>query len=94
MIPEGIAQQLQVQQEEFSGLSGFIRSIEGVCLAATLREEADKISISARAVPGYDASAVCEKFGGGGHKGAGGASTTLSLQEAEEKMVQAMLEQL
>ena len=94
LIPEGIAQQLQVQQEEFSGLSGFIRSIEGVCLAATLREEADKISISARAVPGYDASAVCEKFGGGGHKGAGGASTTLSLQEAEEKMVQAMLEQL
>ena len=95
-MPLGLAQQLGVKEEEVGGMSGFIRSIEGVCLAATLREdsEAGKIFISVRAVPGYDAAAVCEKFGGGGHKGAGGGSTTLSLAEATQKMTEALLEQM
>ena len=95
-MPAGLAAQLSVAEEEVGGMSGFIRSIEGVCLAATLREdsEAGKIFISVRAVPGYDAAVVCEKFGGGGHKGAGGGSTTMSLAEAEEKMAQALLEQM
>ena len=95
-MPAGIAAQLGVAEEEVGGMSGFIRSIEGVCLAATLREdsEAGKVFISVRAVPGYDAAVVCEKFGGGGHKGAGGGSTTMSLAEAEEKMAQALLEQM
>ena len=95
-MPAGLAAQLGVAEEEVGGMSGFIRSIEGVCLAATLREdsEAGKVFISVRAVPGYDAAVVCEKFGGGGHKGAGGGSTTMSLAEAEEKMAQALLEQM
>ena len=95
-MPAGIAAQLGVAEEEVGGMSGFIRSIEGVCLAATLREdsEAGKVFISVRAEPGYDAAVVCEKFGGGGHKGAGGGSTTMSLAEAEEKMAQALLEQM
>ena len=95
-MPAGLAAQLGVAEEEVGGMSGFIRSIEGVCLAATLREdsEAGKIFISVRAVPGYDAAVVCEKFGGGGHRGAGGGSTTMSLAEAEEKMAQALLEQM
>ena len=95
-MPAGLAAQLSVAEEEVGGMSGFIRSIEGVCLAATLREdsEAGKVFISVRAVPGYDAAVVCEKFGGGGHKGAGGGSTTMSLAEAEEKMAQALLEQM
>ena len=95
-MPAGLAAQLGVAEEEVGGMSGFIRSIEGVCLAATLREdsEAGKVFISVRAVPGYDAAVVCEKFGGGGHKGAGGGSTTMSLAEAEEKMAQALMEQI
>jgi phosphoesterase RecJ-like protein len=95
-MPAGLAAQLGVAEEEVGGMSGFIRSIEGVCLAATLREdsEAGKVFISVRAVPGYDAAVVCEKFGGGGHKGAGGGSTTMSLAEAEEKMAQTLLEQM
>ena len=95
-MPAGLAAQLGVAEEEVGGMSGFIRSIEGVCLAATLREdsEAGKVFISVRAVPGYDAAVVCEKFGGGGHKGAGGGSTTMSLAKAEEKMAQALLEQM
>ena len=60
----------------------------------TVQVQESENKISVRAVPGYDASAVCEKFGGGGHKGAGGASSTLTPEETAEKLVEAMLEQL
>ena len=48
--------------------------------------------LSARAVPGYDAAAVCEKFGGGGHKGAAGGSTELPLADAVKAVETALLE--
>ena len=49
--------------------------------------------MSVRAVPGYDAALVCQKFGGGGHKGAAGATTSLSLEEAAAAVKEAMLKQ-
>ena len=72
-------------------ISGFPRTIEGVKLAMTLREEGTgKVKMSVRAVPGQDASALCEKFGGGGHKGAAGASMNMSMDEAVEAVVAAL----
>ena len=66
-------------------VSGFTRSIEGVRMAATLRENADgRIKLSVRALPGFDAAAVCAKFGGGGHKGAAGAVLETTLAVAAE----------
>jgi phosphoesterase RecJ-like protein len=47
--------------------------------------------MSVRAVPGQDASALCAKFGGGGHKGAAGASMNCPMDEAVEKIRNAML---
>ena len=74
-------------------ISGFPRSIAGVKMAATLREDPDgRVKISVRAVPGYDASAVCARFGGGGHKGAAGASLHLPLEEAAQAVAAAMEE--
>ena len=48
--------------------------------------------MSVRAVPGFDAAAVCKKFGGGGHKGAAGASFEMSLEEAAKVIAQALVE--
>ena len=48
--------------------------------------------MSVRAVPGYDASAVCARFGGGGHKGASGASLMMSLDEAAQAVENVLLE--
>ena len=63
-------------------------------MAATLRQTKDGESkISVRAIPGYDASAVCAVFGGGGHKGAAGASTPMGLEEAVKLLEDTMLEQ-
>ena len=82
-----------VSKEDLEGISGFLRSIEGIRISATVRETEGGSKISVRAVPGFDATAVCRKFGGGGHKGAAGASLALPLEEAAE-LVAAALEEV
>ena len=82
-IPLDVERQLGLAEDDLENVSGFPRSIEGVCIAATLRQSGDgSVKISVRALPGYDAAAVCAKFGGGGHKGAAGASVKAQLEEA------------
>ena len=81
-----------VSQEDLEGISGFLRSIEGVKISATIRQTETGSKMSVRAVPGFDAAAVCRKFGGGGHKGAAGASFELSLDEALNVAAEALRE--
>lgn len=94
-LPNTLATELGVAEEDVGGMAGFVRSIEGVRLAITLREgsEEPRVFLSARAVPGYDAAAVCSRFGGGGHKGAAGGSTELPLPEAIAAVKAVMMEQ-
>ena len=78
-------------EDDLENISGFPRTIEGVRIAATLRqEESGLVKLSVRAMPGYDAAAICAKFGGGGHKGAAGASLSLSMKEAIKAVADAM----
>ena len=92
-IPRAVEAQLGAQEDDMDNISGFPRTIAGVKMAATLRENPeDGVKLSVRAVPGYDAAAVCAKFGGGGHKGAAGASIALPLEEAAKAVEAAMLE--
>ncbi len=79
-----------VSREDLEGISGFLRSIEGVKLSATLRHTENGCKISVRAIPGFDAAAICRKFGGGGHKGAGGASLSIPPEEAIEAVAKAL----
>jgi phosphoesterase RecJ-like protein len=52
-------------------------------MAATLRQTPEgRVKVSVRALPGLDAAAVCAKFGGGGHKGAAGATLDMTLEQA------------
>ncbi len=81
-----------VSKEDLEGISGFLRSIEGVKISATIRETETGSKMSVRAVPGFDATAVCKKFGGGGHKGAAGASLNLPLDEAVDVVAAALEE--
>ena len=92
-IPKAVEEQLGAGEDDMDNISGFPRTIAGVKMAATLRENGeDGVKMSIRAVPGYDAAAVCAKFGGGGHKGAAGASVALPLAEAAKAVEAAMLE--
>lgn len=91
-IPRAVEEELGIVEDDMQNISSFARSIEGVCMAATLRETKDGAKVSVRAVPGYDAAAVCAKFGGGGHKGAAGASVSMPLEEAAAAVEKAMLD--
>ena len=84
------AMENNVSKEELEGISGFLRSIEGVRISATLREIEGGCKVSVRAVPGLDAGAICTRFGGGGHKGAGGANLALPMDSALKAVAAAL----
>ena len=90
-LPREVEERIGVDEDDMGNLSSFIRSIEGVCLAGLLRENENGCKISLRAVPGWDAAAVCEKFGGGGHAGAAGGFIRMPLGEAAAALEEAML---
>ena len=92
-LPLSVERELGVTEDDMENISGFPRSIAGVKIAATLRQEtAETVKLSVRAVPEYDAAAVCAAFGGGGHKGAAGASMKMTMEEAVEAVKAAMPE--
>lgn len=91
-IPKAVEDEIGVTEDDMDNISSFPRTVAGVCMAATLRETADgDTKISVRAVPGYDATIVTTQFGGGGHKGAAGASLKMPIDEAAKAVEKAML---
>ena len=92
-IPRAVEDLLGVTEDDTDNIASFPRTVEGVCMAATLRQTKDgDTKISVRAIPGYDAAKVCAVFGGGGHVGAAGASTHMGLEEAAKKLEEVMLQ--
>ena len=92
-IPLAVEREIGVNEDDMENISGFPRTIEGVKIAVTIREkENGTVKASIRAVPGWDAAAICAKFGGGGHKGAAGATMHMSLPEATEAIIAALPE--
>ena len=93
-IPRRVEQEMGVTGDDMDNISSFPRTVAGVCMAATLREaENGDVKLSVRAIPGYDATLVTAAFGGGGHKGAAGATMKMSLSEAALAVERTMLEQ-
>ena len=87
-LPKAVEAACGAGEDDLDNISGFPRTIEGVQLAVTIREEnANRVKMSVRAVPGQDASALCAKFGGGGHKGAAGASMNMTMDEAVKAVI-------
>lgn len=91
-IPKAVERELGLSEDDMDNISNFPRTVSGVKMAATLREEGPgRCKLSVRAVPGWDATLVTTRFGGGGHKGAAGASFTCSLEEAAKQVEEAMI---
>lgn len=92
-IPKAVETQIGVTEDDMDNISSFPRTVAGVCMASTLRQTKEgDVKLSVRAVPGWDATLVAACFGGGGHKGAAGATLKMSLEEAAKAVEQAMLE--
>lgn len=62
-------------EHECYPITALPRQIEGVLAGAVIKEKDDgSFGISVRTEEGIDASEICARLGGGGHKGAAGAS--------------------
>ena len=91
-IPKSVEREIGVTEDDMDNISSFPRTVAGVRIASTLRETKEgDVKLSVRAVPGCDATVLTEKFGGGGHKGAAGATLKMSLHEAAEAVEKEML---
>ena len=90
-IPLEAEKRIGVTEDDMENISGFPRTISGVKVAATLRQEASgKIKISVRTDGSVDASAICAQFGGGGHQGAAGANLDMTMENATQAVIAAM----
>ncbi len=76
---------------ELEGIAFISRSVEGVLAGITLKQIAkDEFKVSLRTFNPVDASEICKELGGGGHKGAAGATVKGSLEEVKEKVLAAV----
>ena len=74
--------------DDTEGISGMPRQIEGVVIGITIREKDNgNFRVSMRSAGDKDVSAVCAKFGGGGHKAAAGCTVTGTAEKVKEKVI-------
>ncbi|PZR72299.1 MAG: bifunctional oligoribonuclease/PAP phosphatase NrnA [Chthoniobacterales bacterium] len=87
-----VAADLKVKPEDNEGLIDHLRAIHGVIVAVFFEELADgKVRVSMRSKSeDVDVSAICQKFGGGGHKLAAGTRVRGTLAEVEQKILKAI----
>ncbi len=85
------AAEIGAKPEDNEGLIDHIRAIEGVIVAVFFEELAEgKVRVSMRSKSeSADVCAICQKFGGGGHKLASGARVRGTLAEVQERVLSA-----
>ena len=92
-IPKAVEESIGVTEDDMDNITAVPRTVAGVCMASTLRETKEgDVKLSVRAIPGFDATLITGKFGGGGHKGAAGATLKMSLSDAAAAVEAVMLE--
>ena len=90
-ITEEMMKQSGATEGDIEGLAALPRQVEGVLIAATLREKKEGgYKISVRATPPHDASAICAQFGGGGHKGAAGCVIEDEKENVKKRLAEAV----
>ena len=90
-IPDRLIDELGLTEDDIDDISGYGRTVEGVQIAAMLREvEGGKGKISLRCSPAYDAARICARLGGGGHPGAAGATVDGGIPATREAILKAI----
>lgn len=80
-----------VTYEEIDDISSLPRQIEGVEVGITLKQRDESgYNISIRTKASCDAGAICRRLGGGGHTRAAGCAVDGTLQEAKQKILDAV----
>ena len=93
VMPKSLLAEFSVTEDDLDSISGFARSIEGVKIGVMIREVEDGLGkISLRTEAPYDASAICQRLGGGGHAAAAGASVPGGIAGAKAAILRALAE--
>lgn len=81
--------------EDAEDLTSFTTALEGVEVGILIKErEKGGYRVSMRSVSDVDVSAVCRKFGGGGHIRAAGCSLNGKLEDIKLKLLSAVAEEM
>lgn len=94
-----VTEKMQTETEcsgtELEGIAVISRSVEGVKVGITLKQiDTEEFKISVRTYPPIDASLICKKLGGGGHKAAAGATVKGSLSSVKKEVLDVVSEAL
>lgn len=93
-LPQNWVEELGVTEDDLDSISGFPRTIEGVCVGVMIRNsEPGKAKMSVRTAPGYNASAYCSRLGGGGHVAAAGCSVPGDLEDGKAAILAVLREE-
>lgn len=92
LIPQSLRAELGLTQDDIDDISGFGREIEGVEIAVMIRQEPEGGKLSVRTSPSYDASAICARLGGGGHKAAAGATVPGTEEDGKREILRVLRE--
>ncbi len=83
-IPLALRREMNATEADIEELSSLAALVEGTDCGITLRELREGvIKVSLRTGPRVDASAVCAQLGGGGHRGAAGATVEGTMAEVK-----------
>ncbi len=89
-VPPGALERYDVDPADLEGVVEFPRSICGVRLAILFRKIASgRIKVSFRSVGDIDVAELAQRFGGGGHRKAAGASLEGALADVQARVLAA-----
>ncbi len=92
--PDALARH-RATADDLDGIVEYPRSIAGVRLALLFRQIANgRVKVSFRSLGDVDVAELAQRFGGGGHKKAAGASLEGSMAEVQEQVLAAAREYL
>jgi phosphoesterase RecJ-like protein len=92
-IPLALRQEMQATEADIEELSSLAALVEGTDCAITLRELRDGvIKVSVRTGPRVNATDVCARLGGGGHRAAAGATVSGTMADAKRAVLAAIAE--
>ena len=94
VIDEEEKMRLRAKESDYDGLINVLRRVKGVRVAAFIRWRDGAFKVSLRGEEGFDCSALCARFGGGGHKGAAGCTLQGDASFVLEQIVKAVGEEL
>jgi len=90
-LPLSLMKKLSLKEDDIDSISGFARDIEGVKVGIMIRELSDRQhKLSLRTSPMIDASAICARLGGGGHRAAAGATVNSNFVDTKAAILEAI----